>query len=136
MYAHTYVYITCISGYVSKYVYLTYSDNECKKNIPLVPNPMIVNDGEKPANLQNDTSDQASITEGPYMISDNTGGGKVSNSNSQPLHPPDTYDQLQPLRPPDTSQSLKQPDVYDKLPPKKVRYVCPYMHHVHMYIVM
>ena len=104
------------------FVYLIYSNNDSKKNIPLVSNPM-TNDDEKPIKPQTETTDQTSITEGPHMISDSVRANEQpSDSISQPLLPPDTSDKLKLLDPPDD---------YDKIRPVKVRYIFRYCMYIY-----
>ena len=87
------------------------SDGSFRKNIPLVPNPLAVNDGQnkEPFKPEAETSHQISTDESPYAVSVVGNSGGV---NSQTSHTESAYDRL---------ELLKPSNDYDK----KVRYCSP-----------
>ena len=88
---------------------MIYSSGAVDKGIPMVPNPLNVNDEDKkPDKLESETAQHTA--EGAYMMSDI--GSKVDSCTFfQPLDPTDTYDKLESLQP------LNPADAYDRLPP-------------------
>ena len=97
---------------------LIYSDNTFTKSIPLVPNPLSENDvlNEDPAKLKLETFHEISTVEvGAYALIE-VGNKDVRNnagvnSNSQPVCPAHTYQNIGSVQPDKTS------------PTQKVRYV-------------
>ena len=79
-------------------MYLISSEGSPHKEVPSVTNAMTISDKQG--------TDQNSITEANFTNED-------LDLNSQPLHPPDTYDRLEAVKPTDPS------DVYDKLEPRQ-----------------
>ena len=90
--------------------YPSHRDSNSQRNVPLVPNPLAVNDDER---LQTETSNLAPGSLEPYMVCD-IGANRAPNSNPKPLQLPSIYDKV----------SLPQPPGdYDIICSTKVRFV-------------
>ena len=93
-------------------MYLLCSEGSPQKDVPLVTNAMTINVGQdgEPVKQDTDKFHQLSTTEANFTASNTS---KDLDLNSQPLHPPDTYNRLDAIKPTDPT------DAYDKLEPRQ-----------------